>query len=368
MFNRILYYFFVIGIGLAVFSQSLKVHAKQTSKPQTRTAKPKLYFRIAPTPEVKPDEFSATLIVSQITATFRLPKSGLAGDVFPVQYDLSGRGLAAVEATAFENPDYLNRWVYTTSAFPKELRIIFNYLGAVPTNKSGEYAKKLIPKLSNRFSVNRYYRILFEVRNFGKTMLKSQGYGKITYSLKIVSVTTANTKIAVIEKFSPKVDFDLYPGEKQVISYLIKPLPPGMYLIKMVAILNDTQLIAETDLPITVVTENNPDPGVVVPESIPLQAPEMFPSTVKEWQEPLHSFRIHELREPEWRAISGVLFLPMPDRSKIRGSFEDCSVILRLVTPSGLSTATVKVTLEKHKKKGRKIKSEIQNSNPEGSG
>ncbi|MDI6783643.1 MAG: hypothetical protein QME64_06045 [bacterium] len=345
MVNRLINYSIIIGFWFVIFSQSLNTQVKPAITPQIKPEKPKLYFQIPPPPAVQPDEFSAILIASQITAQFRLPNAGYAGDVFPVQYYLSGIGLAAVEATAFENPEYLTRWVYTTSAFPRELRLLFNYLGTIPTNKAGEYPKELRLKLSNRFSVNRYYRLFYELRNFGKTMLKSRGYGNVSYRLQIVTANEASTEQYSLDNFSPKADFDLYPGEKQVVSYLIKPLAPGSYIFKLVAFLNDTQPVAETDLPVTVVNaefipiyRDLPDPGAVIPESIPVPAPAMFPVSIKEWQEPLHSFRIHELKEPELTAISGVLWLPMPDRN--------CSVVLRVVTPSGLATATVKVSLK----------------------
>lgn len=141
MFHRMIYYFFLIGLwGLVLAPNSTAISSSNTTdKPKkidqaprklSLTEKPKLYFKFTPPPAAKPDEFSAVLTASQITVQFSLPKLGYAQDVISVQYQLTGIGLAAVEATAFENPEYFNRWVYTTSAFPKDMQITFNYLGA----------------------------------------------------------------------------------------------------------------------------------------------------------------------------------------------------------------------------------------------
>lgn len=163
--------------------------------------------------------------------------------------------------------------------------------------------------------------------------------------MKIVNEALPNTELYTIEGFGPKNAVDLYPGEKQVVSYLINPLPIGTYLIKMVAFMNKDQLVAEADLPITIIKENIPDPGTAIPEMMPVSTPSMFPPEIKELQEPLHTFRIHELKEPDLLKFSGILNLPMPDK--------DCTVVLRLITPSGLATASVNVTIEKRKKRGR---------------
>jgi hypothetical protein len=343
----------IISVVCFILIQFSSALSKETTSSTTAQKKPSIFapakskFRIPLPPAMPSDVFLATLTAAQITAQFNVPKLVYPKENLQIPYQLTGIGQAAVEATAFENPVYLSKWVYTTSAFPKDMEIIFNYLGVVATNKSGDYPKKTSLKLSNRFTTNNYYLIRFEIRNFGKTMLKSQGYGQVTYLLKIVNPTSPDIDLYTLPRISPKTMVELYPGDKQAVSYLIKPLPLGTYLLKMVAMLNSNTPVAETDLPITVIKENIPDPGMVISETIPVSSPPMFPPNMKEWQESLHTFRIHELVESALGGLSfsGILNLPMADK--------DGTVVLRLITPSGLATTSVTVTLEKHKRKKR---------------
>ncbi|MFB3894768.1 MAG: hypothetical protein ACE14V_00540 [bacterium] len=333
----------LIQISTAVAKET-SIPAKPPKKPSPFTpAKSK--WIIPPPPAMPSEIYSAILTAAQITVQFNVPKSVSPKENLQIQYELTGIGQAAVEATAFENPAYLSKWVYTTSAFPKDIDVIFNYLGAVPANKSGTYSKKFIPKLTDRFSANNYTLIFFEIRNFGKTMLKSQGYGQVKYILKLVNPTMPNSDPYIASRFSPKPDFELYPGDRQEVAYLIRPLPVGTYLLKMIAIWNDNTPIAETDLAITVVKDNRPELGTVIPETIPLLRPPLFSKETPELQEPLHTFRVYELSEPNKFKCSGILALPMEGKSR--------TVILRLITPSGLATTSVSVVVEKRKRERR---------------
>lgn len=336
----ILISYIIIQISTAVAKET-SVTPKPPKKPSPFTpAKSK--WIIPPPPTVPSEVYSAILTAAQITVQFNVPKSVAPKENLPIQYNLTGIGQAAVEATAFENPAYLSRWVYTTSAFPKDIDVIFNYLGAVPASKSGTYSNKLIPKLTDRFSTKNYTLIFFEIRNFGKMMLKSKGYGQVQFILKLVNLTMPNSEPYIAPRFSPKPDFELYPGDRQEVAYLIKPLPIGTYLLKMIAIWNNNKPIAETNLAVTVVKDSQPELGTVIPETIPLLPPPLFSKETPELQEPLHTFRVHELSELNKFKYSGMLALPMEEKSR--------TVILRLITPSGLVTTSVSVAVEKRKK------------------
>ncbi|MCX7919016.1 MAG: hypothetical protein N3A72_05295 [bacterium] len=323
---------FLAGHSLCIAARSVSTIGKQ-----------KMYVAIEPFPDNKPEIYTATITASLITAHFIVPKLGTAGNNLAIEYQLSGLGLAAVEATAFENPKYLSRWVYTTSAFPKEMEIVFNYLGAMQTKKSGEYSKSAIPKLTNRFRSNRYYRLLFEIRNVGRTLLKSFGFGKITYRLDVVNLTDMGTVSGIL--LTPKSEMELYPGEKQTVSYLIPPLSPGEYLIKLLAYWNETQIIAETNLSVTVIDQEVVEWGAVLPERVPHPTIGMFSTPILSLQEPLHAYRIHEITDSNNPTLSGILLLSMPEK--------DCAVIVRLLTPSQIATASFQVSVKKPKKKKR---------------
>jgi len=312
--------------------------------------KPKIYYNFTPMPPPAPEEFSAIITAGTSSAWVMVPKSTVVKKNLVIRYQLSGIGLAAVEVTAFENPGYLNRWVYTTSAFPKEMKIAFNYLGSVQAKKSGEYPKKAVLKFTDRFSSGQYYRLFFEIRNIGRTMLKSRGFGKLGYRLDVVRLEEISPAAFPGTLLTPKTATELYPGDKQEVSYLIDPLPPGKYNIILRANWNETQTVAETVLPITVVNEETTPLGSVIPETLPHPEVEMFSKTVLELQEPQHAFRIHELKGHYDNSgefvpdnVSGLLLLSMPEK--------DCPVIIRLLTPYRIATATVTVTIENPKKK-----------------
>ena len=324
------YPFFTVTFLLCLVTCFFSGCAGHKPKPQSTFPLPERYF-------------SNVLHAGKSHASFRLPIHCPAYSILTIDYTIQGNDtFAALEANAFEDSARSLSISASNSALPYRLKLDIGYIGNIPSKGLGEPLLESIPHHRRNYSSNKYYHHIFQIRNIGDCILKSQGFGMVTYRLRI-----ADEKGNIMDwgdSYMQTLDHDLYPGDTATLSCLINPLPVGNYILQIVANFHNESaidswdpgpVIARLDLPIHITEEDNPSPGFLIPQRQDIYPPPIFPKGFYHWEEFLQAFQVHALDNTE---LKGQLYLEMPAESR--------DIILKLITPKSITIASWKIQID----------------------
>jgi len=282
------------------------------------------------------------ICVGKTRLQFYMDGEGQAYGSYKVRYKVSGvEDVAIVQAYAYPREYRLHGNLYD-SAFPGELGLQMEYMGAFSRREAAD-AKKPPPLIKAKRLPPGDWGLKIRVKNIGDTILRAQGYGYVSLMTTIAKEGESPNMRAAVERWQMLED-DFLPGQVREFVCIAEPLRnPGVYNISFdFGISRDEiwsrgQIFATLKLTLEVgegTAQDEPDVTVGVRE-LPLIAP-LAPDKLEEF---LSSYRIHS------EDAEGELCVELPPW--------DVKLAVRLITPYGVGMKIVPIEVNR---KGLSIK------------